>query len=131
MPDPSRNLSVTADLKFKQADWVKKMQATCYSIIKMFIYSLTLCESKIISSASSNSRLNQAIWLTEKLYRPHDYPIIIDQDISELWQMYQWHQKTFTTIKLHTAQKLKLSIKDFLSKCDQSSQIGHIYWRNI
>ena len=32
-----------------------------------------------------------------------------------------------------TAQKMKFSIKDFFSKCDQIRrflQIGHIYWRN-
>ena len=39
-----------------------------------------------------------------------------------------------TTHKIHiTAQKMKFSIKDFFSKCDQihrKRQFGHIYWRN-
>ena len=29
-----------------------------------------------------------------------------------------------------TAQKMKFSIKDFFSKCDQIRKNGHIYWRN-
>ena len=30
----------------------------------------------------------------------------------------------------YTAQKLKVSIKDIFSKCDQIHRFGHIYWRN-
>ena len=29
-----------------------------------------------------------------------------------------------------TAQKMKFSIKDFFSKCDQIREFEHIYWRN-
>ena len=35
--------------------------------------------------------------------------------------------------QVHTAEKVKFSIKDFFSKCDQtavSCGFGHIYWRN-
>ena len=31
-------------------------------------------------------------------------------------------------ISAYTAQKIKFSIKDFFSKCDQIR--GHIYWKN-
>ena len=29
-----------------------------------------------------------------------------------------------------TTQKMKFSIKDFFSKCDQIGGFGHIHWRN-
>ena len=35
-----------------------------------------------------------------------------------------------TALLRTTAQKMKFSIKDFYSKCDQISGFGHIYWRN-
>ena len=36
----------------------------------------------------------------------------------------------YCSFLIHTAQKMKFSIKDFFSKCDQVSLFGHIYWRN-
>ena len=32
--------------------------------------------------------------------------------------------------KLCTAQKMKFSIMDFFSECDECTGFGHIYWRN-
>ena len=43
-------------------------------------------------------------------------------------EVYSLFQKFFEKpVLVHTAQKMKFPIKDFLSKCDQNRGFGHIY----
>ena len=58
--------------------------------------------------------------------------------LEEIWYAFYDYNLTLTllrstqTLSYNTAQKMKFSIKDFFSKCDQicSCGFGHIYWRN-